>query len=995
MKFTKRMLCALLLVIFTLVNTIAMPAFADFTDVKEDAKIYTAVSVLSKLKVINGYEDGSFKPENNVTRAEFTAMLLRTRGLGTLGSTDLENPPFPDVSTSDVSWAIGNIRTAREMGIINGYEDGTFRPNNNVSYEEAVKMIVCALGYENFGTAGSEWYSKYIMTANSLGFLGNSGGEIGTPATRGTIAQMLYNCLEVDLAEDNEVTKKTILENDLKLTKKTGFIASNAETSLSAPDTNLKADEIQINAPSDTGKAYSTLTYKVDNASEYKDMLGAQITFYYQEDRATDTRTVILATVKNSEIITVNAKDIEGSECSTSELAYYKDDNASNTTKLKISDDSIVVFNGKLYGNNEANSSFADYYNTEKDPIPTIGSVKLLDRDGDRNFDIIFIEKYEAFYASSVTSSNYTVTDNLLGEKGRKAVLNPDTPDYNVTFVDDSGKEATFSSIKTGSVVCVKSSNPSNGGTVEKVAVITNKTVSGTIKGVTTGKSVKIDGKDYKYSEQAPWVLKTYTGSDALTEPAMSESGKYYLDMDGNIIAYTKDAKTANQQYGYIMKASLKSNSISDDQLVLNILTQTGSKTKYSAYSKTKVNGATFDTYDELLAELEKTARPDDKNDFEANIGNYKDAEITNRDSRSQLIKFSTTTNKGETVLDEIVTVTSDTSIPETKGVSITSDKLNYYAAMPSGEAATYSTTGKQFTLNGKTAYAGSSIVFNIPLDRGETNEYKKSTITTSSLANGKKYNVEFYDVSSTGSASVVLLYYYPERKSSNEVTAESPVIVITSIEGENNEKDGRLYKIEGFNGSTAVTGFCSPESSAWDTVQVGDVVRVGTDDDNYYTLEKENIVFGVGSKRDSLRDEIAAKDDDSDSSTYIVTDDISSYKGNFLKADYAACWGSAYDMDEADESNPNAGVILISPQLDVTDESNIIRIERSRFANAKMYRFDATAKNADGIITEIDKAENISTLNSLDTFVNGGQGSEVFVFMSNETVKMMIVVDR
>ena len=173
-------------------------------------------------------------------------MLLRTRGLGALGSTELENPPFPDVTTSDVSWAIGNIRTAQSMGIVNGYEDGTFKPNNNVLYEEAVKMIVCALGYENFGAAGNEWYTKYITTANTLGFLNGAGGQIGTAATRATIAQMLYNCLEVKLADNNEISERTVLENDLQLTKKTGFIASNADTSLSAPDTNLKADEIEI-----------------------------------------------------------------------------------------------------------------------------------------------------------------------------------------------------------------------------------------------------------------------------------------------------------------------------------------------------------------------------------------------------------------------------------------------------------------------------------------------------------------------------------------------------------------------------------------------------------------------------------------------------------------------------------------------------------------------------------------------------------------------------
>ena len=220
MKLSKRLLSALLVTVFCLTSFAVAPvsaASADFTDLTEEHYAYDAVNVLSKLGVINGYEENgsfNFKPDNNVTRAEFAAMLLRTRGMGNVGSTSLENPPFPDVTTPDVSWAIANIRTARELGIINGYDDGTFKPNNNVSYEEAVTMIVRALGYGEMGADGAFWYSKYIMTATSLGFLDGAKGAIATPATRATIAYMLYNCLEIKLAENNAITDKTILDKD-------------------------------------------------------------------------------------------------------------------------------------------------------------------------------------------------------------------------------------------------------------------------------------------------------------------------------------------------------------------------------------------------------------------------------------------------------------------------------------------------------------------------------------------------------------------------------------------------------------------------------------------------------------------------------------------------------------------------------------------------------------------------------------------------------------
>ena len=285
MKTTKRLLTMLLAVMLILTSFAVVPASAAFTDVPNGHGAYEAVDVLSKLGIINGYEeDGafSFKPDNNVTRAEFAAMLLRTRGMGKVGSLSLENPPFPDVVTPDVSWAIGNIRTAKELGIINGYEeDGVFifKPNNNVSYEEAVKMIVCALGYGDMNPEGAEWYSKYLVSATTLGFLKGVGGAVGTPATRATIAGMLYNCLEVKLAEDNQISDKTILKDDLKLTKNVGYIAATPTVSLLNAEPNLRDDEIQIVTNGETS------VYKVENMDAYKDMLGAQITFYYTMGR--------------------------------------------------------------------------------------------------------------------------------------------------------------------------------------------------------------------------------------------------------------------------------------------------------------------------------------------------------------------------------------------------------------------------------------------------------------------------------------------------------------------------------------------------------------------------------------------------------------------------------------------------------------------------------------------------------------------------------------
>ena len=264
MKMSKRILSLLLVTVFILTTTFATTVSAAvFSDVPDTESYAAAVNRLNTLGIINGYEDGTFKPLNNVTRAEFTAMLLRTRGMGDIGSMELTDPPYPDVVSDDVSWAIGNIRTAKNLGIINGYEDGTFRPSNDVLLEEAVKMVVCAIGYADYSPEGVEWYTKYMTTATSIGLLKSVDGVLGTPATRLCIAQILSNLLDVNVANNNQATGDSALK-ELGYTEKKGLIASNADTSLVSPDIDLRDNEIYIIKEAFSIAMYRRNVYKMD-----------------------------------------------------------------------------------------------------------------------------------------------------------------------------------------------------------------------------------------------------------------------------------------------------------------------------------------------------------------------------------------------------------------------------------------------------------------------------------------------------------------------------------------------------------------------------------------------------------------------------------------------------------------------------------------------------------------------------------------------------------
>ncbi len=997
---TKRILLTWLLVISVMLTSVVIPAFAvEFTDLPANSSAYTAVSVLNKLGVINGYEeDGGFKfkPENNVTRAEFTAMLLRTRGLGSIGSVALENPPFPDVSTPDVSWAIGNIRTAREMGIINGYDDGTFKPNNNVLYEEAVKMIVCALGYGEMSAEGAQWYSKYIMSATNLGFLDGAGGAVGTPATRATIASMLYNCLEVKLAENNAITNKTVLENDLRLTKKVGVIASSTETGLDEPQPNLRDNEIQIMAENESG-VYETLTYVVENADEYKEMLGSQITFYYKVDAASGNRVVILATVKNSKKLTVDAADLDLDNCSNSAIAYFENEDEEDSTVLRIAEDSRVIYNGKLYAETGEESKYSDFYSGASS-LPKTGSVTLLDQDNDKTYDVIFVEKYETYVVSSVSSSTHTITDNVLrkGLSSNKVVLES-SPSDNVKYFNESGVESSFGAIKKGSVVAIKKSNAS-AGDVKTEVIICNKSVSGTVNGTTARKSIKINSKEYEYSKNAPWISPIAGATIELTAPQMGDTGVFYLDMDGRIISYNKNAATSNQQYGYIMKTHLVVDELNDSEtLTLNMLTANGKKTKYKLHENVKLNGEPYDTMSALLDELRKSAHGvaddlyDAKYEYETD-----DDEITNVDAQ-QLIKFSTTTYKKETVIDEIITVTADTFIEN--GQPVEADKLTFYEKVDTTKDMTYYSSAKQLVQTGTPSInIGGAVVFSVPFNREDIDEYSKIT-----LDDGDGYRVGLYDVSGT-TAKVVVVYSGADN--SEAVAPLSPVMVITekALEINSSEDDAAMQKLTGYvNGSTTSYWMSTSCEDVVDTLQEGDVVRLGKDKDGYYTVLEKHVVFSVNDD-DYPRNNVLVSDyKDGEKKVsqkggaYIDSQDNYDYVKRATAAypspQYRAIWGSFLEYDDGGtEDNAGDDLVVVTSKLltgEETDdqmadieENHRYSINASWFNGAKILRYDTSGATLK-IVEE-----------SKDYLETGLENKEIFLYSSGSSVKVFIIVE-
>lgn len=131
---------------------------------------------------LKGYEDGTFKPDNSITRAEFVRIANNYFGFKNKG-----NENFSDVNSRD--WFYNDVCIAKEAGYISGYEDGTFKPDKTITREEAAKIIISIKNREdvkidklnNFidGYTVSDWAKKYVEGAIEFGYIkGNDEGKI-------------------------------------------------------------------------------------------------------------------------------------------------------------------------------------------------------------------------------------------------------------------------------------------------------------------------------------------------------------------------------------------------------------------------------------------------------------------------------------------------------------------------------------------------------------------------------------------------------------------------------------------------------------------------------------------------------------------------------------------------------------------------------------------------------------------------------------------------
>ncbi|OGJ47713.1 hypothetical protein A2344_01360 [Candidatus Peregrinibacteria bacterium RIFOXYB12_FULL_41_12] len=181
-----------------------MPSYGYFSDVNSGNQFYEAILYAQEEGIIEGYDDNTFRPDDNINRAEFVKIIIES----ILDSEEISGENcFPDVSNE---WFAKYVCTAKTNLIIEGYPDGFFHPEYDISFVEAAKIIL--LGFEiETNSDWDIWYQPFIQELSDKNAIPTTITEIDKEITRGDMVEMIYRLRENILDSDSMIYEDDVL----------------------------------------------------------------------------------------------------------------------------------------------------------------------------------------------------------------------------------------------------------------------------------------------------------------------------------------------------------------------------------------------------------------------------------------------------------------------------------------------------------------------------------------------------------------------------------------------------------------------------------------------------------------------------------------------------------------------------------------------------------------------------------------------------------------
>ena len=600
-----RKLISAALVLAMLLTSASIGALA-YSDVDESSSVSEAVGILSNLKIFTGFEDGTFRLNDTVTRAQMAAIVCRMLGYESQAESSSGSTVFTDVPANH--WASGYINVAQQMGIINGYGGGLFGPEDKVTYEQAVKMVVCALGYDLVAQGKGGYPTGYLSVASSEGITKNSKGSVGEPAKRSTLVMLVYNSLEVRLfdqsswttngSDEYKKTDDTVLSKYLGVQRWEGVVTDVPYTSYADKDYRAK-DTPYITIDGFYKKYSNGSEIKVDDDSPKRadcslvdagQYFGKKVIAYIGDSEDDDTGHYMVYAISEktngntvTKLSSTQLVDSSDKEWNTKGQVSYRKVGSSKVYDLDL--DSKV----KFYVNYSRESRLDEKSSTSnlESYIENGGSITAVSNDNDDDIEYVIVEAFdeEGVIESVNKDGGYYSYDLYTG-----ALDDIDTDDDDeLTIVYRDGSLSSVSKLDDGDTV----STVKIGKNV-RLLYASSKTVTGSVSAYDKEENtVYIGGTDYDIS---PLFGKTASS-------LKDEEGTFFLNVNGQI-AYNESDSVSSGNYGFVLAVDY-SGGISDGY-VAQVALADGTIAEYFLNSKVKMyddEGNTLASNDAKVAE--------------------------------------------------------------------------------------------------------------------------------------------------------------------------------------------------------------------------------------------------------------------------------------------------------------------------------------------------------------------------------------------------------
>ncbi|MBP3362142.1 MAG: S-layer homology domain-containing protein [Clostridia bacterium] len=562
MIFGKRALslyCALL-ILFTAVNTI----FA------EDVSVQGAVSEehRRKTEVLNslGITDvqlNNYSAEAAVTREMFS------EGIAAMMCDDVPGAgiePVGDLDADDTG-----MLYLMSMGIIDGTEKNVYRPNDNITFEQAAKIAVSALNLDKITGYKGGYPSGYLAEAQRIGLFDGIHASSAELCMSDYI-NLLYNLLDIDVLKADGFTGGNVSYNRTEgntliyvyrnIEKGEGLVSANRYSGLYTAGEATNNDGVVID-----GEYYNV------GETNAEDSLGSYCEFYFHDSKTDSEKTLLYITPAR-----INKRLFaQSDDLSYDDGVYTYTDEKGKSKTITIPDDAVIMYNG-VFQPLPDKSKF----------VPPYGSVEFISNDGDNSYEVIKIIDITVTNVLSVSSDGTVIYDKYDANNN----IDLEEKDYSVTL--PNGNEGTVFNINSDNVVeTVKIENGRQ--SYYKIKVVTDSVT-------VTAQRIESESREVSdetvsvaneiYSEDKMYIvserLKDLLASGKLVNPAPGRTYVFLLNSRGEI-ADISDSSEKSFRIGYFKRLTVNED---EEKRIVRLFDESGSWEYYDLAERIKLNGA-------------------------------------------------------------------------------------------------------------------------------------------------------------------------------------------------------------------------------------------------------------------------------------------------------------------------------------------------------------------------------------------------------------------